>query len=263
MKRDNVLSLLKRYRTALPGGEANDQQYVLLLSHMRSYSSLLGHIVGTHSEISGFAEAHQSYRNRLDLFRLRYKVSILTREKPSTYLFDKLLHNNYRVAQQFLRHPRFRVVLTVRRPEATIKSIINMGYEHSKTVPWYRDPQRVLRYYIYRLKRLHQYATGCRGSALYFNAEELVETPQTVLQGLQDFLKLEAPLTEEYQRFGLTGMKGLGDPSEHIQSGRIIQDRPVPDVEVPPEILDRANRVYHRLVPRITQKCRGLGGGWC
>ena len=48
--------------------------YLFVVGHMRSYSSLLAHILGSHPRIVGYAEMHQKYRNVLDLLELTRKV---------------------------------------------------------------------------------------------------------------------------------------------------------------------------------------------
>ncbi|QQZ27263.1 hypothetical protein HMY34_16720 [Thiothrix subterranea] len=40
---------------------------IFLLSHMRAYSSLLGHIIGSQPRINGYYEMHQSYLSDADL----------------------------------------------------------------------------------------------------------------------------------------------------------------------------------------------------
>src|SRR5262245_13075611 len=39
---------------------------LFVLSHMRSYSSLLSHVLGSHPEIDGYCETHLRYRSGLD-----------------------------------------------------------------------------------------------------------------------------------------------------------------------------------------------------
>jgi hypothetical protein len=48
-----------RYGTAAPQRYADT--FLFVVSHLRSYSSLLCHILGNHPEISGYSEMHQSY----------------------------------------------------------------------------------------------------------------------------------------------------------------------------------------------------------
>src|SRR6185436_15808518 len=73
--------------------------FLFVVSHMRSYSSLLCHILGSHPAISGYSEAHQSYFGRNDLDRLARTVREHTEEaalKP--YVLDKVLHDNTEIA---------------------------------------------------------------------------------------------------------------------------------------------------------------------
>src|SRR5688572_27511814 len=67
---------------------------LLVLSHMRSYSSVLSHVLGSHPEIDGYCETHIRYRLSLDVHRLGWKVRALTGEPLSgRFVLDKVLHN--------------------------------------------------------------------------------------------------------------------------------------------------------------------------
>ena len=71
-------------------------QRIFLLSHMRAYSSLIGHILGSHPHINGYYEMHLSYTSASDLDQqLRLYMQTETPEPGSIYLFDKPLHNDY------------------------------------------------------------------------------------------------------------------------------------------------------------------------
>ncbi|HEX7971345.1 MAG TPA: hypothetical protein VF501_03895 [Thiobacillus sp.] len=69
---------------------------IFLLSHMRAYTSLAGHILGSHPQINGYYEMHLSYEDAAALDRQleTYKQGEVLKEN-SRYLFDKLLHNDY------------------------------------------------------------------------------------------------------------------------------------------------------------------------
>jgi hypothetical protein len=72
---------------------------ILLLSHMRSYSSLFGHIVGSSDEIDGYYEMHNHYFTRRSV--LKSKLQFTMSELPShkhRYFFDKILHNHLHVS---------------------------------------------------------------------------------------------------------------------------------------------------------------------
>jgi hypothetical protein len=63
------------------------RKYIFLLSHMRSYSTLLCHILGSHSEVSGYSEARQAYVGIRDLFTLRYKVYLTNNNSLNEVLY--------------------------------------------------------------------------------------------------------------------------------------------------------------------------------
>ena len=113
----------------MPGSAA--RRYLFVLGHMRSYSSLLCHILGSHPQIDGYCETHVKYRTRFDLLRLRSRVVKLTGEPLSgRYVLDKVLHN-YPLASSILRSPNTLSIVLVRRPVPTVQSIVNMGLHYS------------------------------------------------------------------------------------------------------------------------------------
>ncbi|HEX5635661.1 MAG TPA: hypothetical protein VFY78_01120, partial [Gammaproteobacteria bacterium] len=75
---------------------ADNYSRIFLLSHMRAFTSLAGHILGSHPQINGYYEMHISYdnvqslRKQLELYRENDNLKL-----GSRYLFDKLLHNDY------------------------------------------------------------------------------------------------------------------------------------------------------------------------
>ena len=78
--------------------------FLFVVSHMRSYSSLLCHILGSHPEISGYSETHQSYLGRNDLDRLAKTVREHTGETAlNRILLDKVLHNHADIESGILR----------------------------------------------------------------------------------------------------------------------------------------------------------------
>src|SRR5215469_2188157 len=112
------------------------RRYLFVLGHMRSYSSLLCHILGSHRQIDGYCETHIKYRTRWDLWRLRSRVVRLTGEPlHGRYVLDKMLHN-YPLAASILRSRYTRWIVLLRRPLPTVQSIVNMGLRYSD-IAWY------------------------------------------------------------------------------------------------------------------------------
>jgi len=82
---------------------------------MRAFTSLAGHILGSHPQINGYYEMHISYEDasaldrQLEMFR---QGDVL--KANSRYLFDKLLHNDY-VLKPGRRHPKINLNLFAKR----------------------------------------------------------------------------------------------------------------------------------------------------
>ena len=96
---------------------------LFILSHMRSYSSVLSHVLGSHPEIDGYCETHLRYRFALDFLRLQWRVRRLTGEPLSgRFVLDKILHN-YSLASSVLERPQARVIFLLRQPADVLRSL--------------------------------------------------------------------------------------------------------------------------------------------
>ena len=101
---------------------------IFLLSHMRAYSSTLGHIIGSHPRINGYYEMHQSYLSDADLAQQIADYSQHDSLKPdSHYQFDKLLHNDYRLNLSLPALQDAVIFIALRQPEPTIKGITKLS----------------------------------------------------------------------------------------------------------------------------------------
>ena len=218
---------------------------IFLLSHMRAFTSLAGHILGSHSRINGYFEMHISYE---DDSALEKQLEVLLQYEPlkegSHYLFDKLLHNNYRLIPERLGPVPIKVLVSLLEPEQTIKSIVNL-FSKKATEHDYASPAAAANYYI---KRVQALADFCRTSGhpyYYYDAELFQAVPEQLLPRLTDWLALDSPLSEEYRIFSQTGKARMGDSSEFIYQGKI--DRTPVDyshISLPEDVLGRAHDVY-------------------
>jgi len=229
------------------------RSYILVLGHMRSYSSLLCHILGSHPEIAGYAEMHLPYCNALDLLRLRARVSrSLGCVLPGRFVLDKILHDEYVVAPTILGREDVKAIVVVRRPAESIQSVLAMG-ERIPAVAWYSDVDAVVNYYVKRLRSLakvRQHASQC----LFVRAEEIFQQTSRVLAEVEQFLGLRQGLTDEYEIFPHTGEVGWGDDSPAILAGRIVLPKDRGDRDLPPQTtLLAAIRSYEEC-------CAALGG---
>jgi hypothetical protein len=230
------------------------RSYILVLGHMRSYSSVLCHVLGSHPEIAGYAEMHLTYRNALDLLRLRARVfRSLGCVLPGRFVLDKVLHDEYVVAPSILRRKEVHAIVVVRRPAESIRSVLAMG-ERIPSVGWYSDVDAVVDYYVKRLRSLakvRQHASHC----LFVRAEDIVQETSRALAEVAQFLGLKQGLSDEYEIFPHTGDPGWGDDSAAIRAGRIVRTATRSDRDAPPQTtLAAAMRSYEEC-------CAALSGG--
>jgi hypothetical protein len=241
----------------MPGSAA--RRYLFVLGHMRSYSSLLCHILGSHPQIDGYCETHVKYRTRFDLLRLRSRVVKLTGEPlRGRYVLDKVLHN-YPLASSILRSPNTLSIVLVRRPVPTVQSIVNMGLHYSD-VAWYRDLDAVARYYEERVGALVQLAEALRGRVMFMEAETLLSRTGDVLQNIGRLLELSEPLQSDYKQFAHTGEGGFGDPSETITTGRVTNAarEPRTPVMLPAAMTARLEVAYAACSASLRDRCEAL-----
>jgi len=245
---ENALLIVRR-----PSVVLRPRRYVLVLSHMRSYSSLLCHLLGSHSEIDGYAEMHRSYRRHADLVRLKAHVfRSLDGEFRGRLVLDKLLHDRYTVSRSLLEKRWVFPIFLVRNPADSVKSILRMG-QTIQNVTWYSDPRLVAKYYESRVSHLAEIARTLERPWLFIRGEELVDDTRACLDAIASYLALHSPLDESYSLFKNTGHEGWGDYSDLILARRVVRDRsPGDGPELPEAVLGGARRAYYDC-------CRTLG----
>lgn len=235
-------------------------RYLLLLSHFRSFSTLLCHILGSHPRICGYSEAMIPYNTPVDLIRLNCEVYRAGNYRGDCeYVVDKLLIDNFDVSDAVLCLPRVTPLLIIREPEPAIASLVRMRTREFEQgiADWTgglidrsRNAELAAVYYIARLETLRVMATrlemlGKRG--LFLTAESLMSDTSATFRWLEHELGLCEPLSEEYRLFPNTGAVGSGDTSATIRSGRIVRDRDdgaEASITIPGDLLARARQAY-------------------
>jgi hypothetical protein len=218
---------------------------IFLLSHMRAFTSLLGHILGSHPAINGYFELHISYDNPAALDKQvgelrRYE----TLKESSRYLFDKLLHNDYRLMPALLAVNDATVLACLREPEASIKSIVNL-FARKASGDSYEQPKEAAKYYIERVRRLAEFCASATHPYYYLDAESIRTRPEQLLPALTRWLDLDPPLSPRYKTFSQTGQPRKGDSSVLIRSGTIDQSASdYSHVHIAPDLLENALATY-------------------
>jgi len=230
------------------------REYVLFVSHMRSYSTVLGHIFGSHPEISGYVELHRSYDTPADLRAMRLQVLRLNGDLDGRFVFDKLLHRRHEISDDILRRPSVHPIYALREPVGATKSLIAMGRRHKTKRTWYQNPRRAAQHAINRYADLVRLADRCPDAAVMFT-DCLLSDEAATLTGLTGYLGLRSPLTPEYQQFDKTAKGGFGDPVGPIKAGRVVADRPAHDVELPAGLEAKLLRAYEKTSTHLVRRC--------
>ena len=220
---------------------------IFVVSHMRSFSTLLCHILGSHSEISGYVETHQSYVGTVELDRLATIVRMATGDRVvRKYILDKILHNQVYIAPSVLSRPNVKVLFLVRNAEDTLRSILNLFHGNDKEP--YGDPEQALLYYATRLQRIEEYSVQLGRSALFLEAEKLLDDTPAVLDRLARWLQLGEPLNPSYRTFQYTGVPYYGDTSAHIKTGKVVaaetRHSTYVAMSIPEDVMRRGKEAY-------------------
>jgi hypothetical protein len=222
---------------------------------MRSYSSVLSHVLGSHPQIDGYCETHLRYRFSFDLLRLKWRVRKLTGEPlRGRYVLDKILHN-YAVATAILDNPRTRGIILLRQPVDVVQSIVHMG-RHLDLNEQNSNVANATQYYVERLGQLAKLARAFGQRAAFVESETLMARTDETLGFLQDFLGLDSPLERRYRSCAKTGKPGYGDPSEMIHSGEIgrrSQQRPT--YSIPSALLAQAVTAHSECLSACRMNC--------
>ena len=248
---------------AAPEPARHAGSFILVVSHMRSFSSLLCHILGSHPEISGYGEAQQPYRGRIDLDRLARKVRTQIGDVPlARFVLDKVLHNHLEIAPGVLARPDVRCLFLLREPRDTMSSVVNMARSLGHAGR-FADPGQVASYYAGRVAQIERYSALPDIDAVFVDAARLIDDTEAVLAGLTQWLGLASPLVPEYRTFPLTGRPGHGDTSANIRAGKVIRDadlrhRDQAVVAIPDDALERASQAYAACHAALSARCRAM-----
>ncbi|MEM6434392.1 MAG: sulfotransferase [Cyanobacteria bacterium P01_D01_bin.115] len=229
-----------------------------ILSHMRSGSSLLTHILNTNPAIAGYGESHISYKGLQDFKSLISRVYWSSQEYRNlrdlqklslheTYILDKLLHNNKLVDISLLQSDNVFVIFLVREPRRSLNSIRDLKPDWSE--------EKTLHHYCDRLKELVHYAESMSSSerALLLRHDQLIEHSPQVFEALQDFLGTEIGFSEKYQILKTTGAKHVGDSKGDIRAGQIMRTQRELKETISQEYVDQAQVVYQDCCDRLSK----------
>jgi hypothetical protein len=243
---------------------------LLILSHMRSGSSLLVHLLNTHPKVFGYGETFLTYERPSDLRRLPMKMLLRTRRalRQQEYVVDKLLHPRLLAGVGVLSDPEVRCIFLLRDPDSALRSLIR-----APSLPgWWQSPgwsldgvdqKVVVDYYCRRLNELACYARSMRdpSRSLVVTYDEVVSQTSAVFSALEHLLDLEGGFAESYDLLDSTGQPGAGDPSENIRKGFIDRGIRREPVDVRGDLLERSHAAYTACLAALHERCTVIVSG--
>lgn len=227
----------------------DDVNYIFIIGHMRSGSSLLVQLLRHNEEIIGLGESHLIYNNSSKLGHLSCKLlyyngGFYNSIRKHKYALDKVLHNHYLPESQWsvlLRH-NVRTIFIIRKPSDTIDSLrksLNLNTNEAKE------------YYVSRLAYIERLSFFLRNNGVKYHSltyDQLTINPDYSLDKLTKYLCLNNPLVKEYKIQNTTGRIGFGDFSNNILSGSILKKKAKSKQE---SHADELNRVYEGVVQSL------------
>ncbi|MEM8612347.1 MAG: sulfotransferase family protein [Cyanobacteria bacterium P01_H01_bin.105] len=248
------------YRVAF---RSTPYRFLLVLSHMRSGSSLLTHLLTTNPELIGYGETHTNYANADDFRALLKKVywhgqdfrtlaDMQNLRMDHQYVMDKVLHNKKFLNHDFLQSEQVYAIFLLREPERSLASIADLKPHWSQ-----RD---TLDYYTERMTMLVDYAQLINKPQrmLVVSYEQILGNTPQVLTTLQQFLQTQAPFTEEYKVHKTTGMKGVGDPKGRIKAGKIVRSQRQLSQSFAPELIEQAKQIHYDCQTALIDLCQSV-----
>ncbi|NEZ54424.1 sulfotransferase family protein [Adonisia turfae] len=255
-----IESVNQPYRVAF---RAKPYRFLLLLSHMRSGSSLLTHLLTTNPEVIGYGETHTNYADADDFKGLLKKVywqaqdfrklgDVQNLRMNHQYVMDKVLHNKKFLNHDWLQSEQVYAIFLLREPERSLASIADLKPH------W--NQQDTIEYYAERMAMLVDYARLINNPErmLVVTYEQLLDNTSKVLTTLQQFLHTQAPFTEEYKVLKTTGMKGVGDPKGKIKAGKIVRSQRQLTQSFPTELVERAKQIHHDCQAALIELCQSI-----
>lgn len=197
-----------------------NQNYLFIMGHPRSGSSLLMHILATNKAIIGSGEYFTIYKNKWSIkyaeFDIRRKRNKLF--QTSQYIANQVLHISRTPNIELLNSEKIKHVFLIRHPEEALSSAAIL----SKKNQGFINKSKIVEQYINRLTNLTEIHAKLNANEYYFlTYHDLLLNTESTLSNLSEFLNLKKPLSSKYKIQNFT--RKSGDPSVNITNGEIFK----------------------------------------
>ncbi len=223
-------------------------QFLLVLGHMRSGSSLLLHLLVNHPDIDGQGEQNTPYRSTRDLLRWRLRQHRHRWPRPQwpRYLVDQVNHNHLTPNPNLFGRKDLKTLLLLREPRFTVASLLRLS-DRFYGGRW--TEEAAIAHYLDRYRKLAELAGALAPEcALSMTYSDLTGQTEACLTAIQRFLNLESPFNPHYQRQPFTGKRG--DPTEKIYTGSVVAN-PSASSNMPPKAPEVLEAAYAECLDRL------------
>lgn len=234
--------------------------FIFILGHMRSGSSLLSNILTSHREILGYGETHLQYASEFDLNKLVSKVYNKTQNIRNwqdlkkmrmnhKYILDKALHTKIFLDENLLTSEKLYSIFIIREPERTIASLLDLK-------PHWNE-ELALTHYLERLSTLERYGKliNNKERSLIITYNQLLNQTDLVFNALKKVLGTQSEFSEEYKVTNKTGRAGVGDSKENIKAGRIVRNPRTLEQKITPTLIAEGIKQFENCVSTLSEYC--------
>ena len=232
------------------------EKFIFILSHMRSGSTLLTHLLVSNPAICGYGETRTRYFSRRQFGILTGKVLYTLRDELASsgkrYVLDKLLHDRFigPDSVETFSGADVKIIFLLREPLGTLGSLVDrLGHTEAHAMD----------YYSRRMAMLQKYGNILtpKISCLALTYDQLLHRTEDIFRLLERFLELDCSLMETYRILPTTGVRRVGDPSPKILAGKIVRDEPARG-GIPDDTMKLARERYDQCFASLQNTCLTL-----
>ncbi len=230
-------------------------EHIHILSHMRSGSTLLTHLLISNPDVCGYGETHVAYDNQRALTMVTTKILYMLRLFPlpgnERFILDKTLHNHLLKQEniRFLSGEQSHVIFLIREPIGVVASLTGyLEFSNEAAINYYTSRLQAIELYVNELSK----QKPCSA----FTYDQIINNTKGTFSLLEKQLDLKTPLSENYQLVRTTGQKGIGDASSNIYRGTILRNRQKTDLpNLSDEELKYVWKAYNSCLRTLQEKC--------
>lgn len=247
-----VAILIKSPRIAFSTSRA-----IFVVSHMRSRSSALSHVLGSHPQIVGHGELLRGYGSWVDTAISRIELNAT---RQHSYFHDKLLHNYAWLDDSLLTSSNNKILFLLREPIAAAQSFVRLYRTEKPTCQ--RSDEEIhgdyAEYYQQRMPTLVAMAKKIGERARVLDSDRLLDQPGETLDSLTEFLQLSSPLKSEFNLFPDSESTGHGDTTGGLRSKKLQSVTHSNSTEVEQGLCQQLTQTYEATKESIENFVPGL-----